>query len=393
MTSAVANSGSFDVAVIGAGPAGSAIARRLALRGARVALVERTRFEAPRMGESLAPAALPLLTALGLREEFFALKPMRSFGTRSCWGEETPAVHSHLMSPWGCGWHVDRASFDRMLAEGARNAGAKAFFGMSLAAFTSTRRGWQLVLHETGAEKKLSVSTSLLIDATGRTARCSTQLGAQRVLLDRLVAAFVRFDKADTDREGYVLVETAPEGWWYSAPLPGSSMIAMLMTDSDLCRNLKAASIDSWRALIRTTVLTQSRLTQAHECAAPMVCSAVSHRLQRSERCRPWLAVGDAALAVDPISGSGVVRALRTAEAGAVTISAMLERGSRAEIADYEKERDVECSRYLDERARYYGLESRWIEQPFWARRHGMRAALGRPHPQPALVESLAAVN
>jgi len=112
VTSAVANSGSFDVAVIGAGPAGSAIARRLALRGARVALVERTRFEAPRMGESLAPAALPLLTALGLREEFFALKPMRSFGTRSCWGEETPAVHSHLMSPWGCGWHVDRASFE-----------------------------------------------------------------------------------------------------------------------------------------------------------------------------------------------------------------------------------------------------------------------------------------
>jgi len=56
----------FDAAVIGAGPSGSATARWLALWGYRVALVERSRFESPRIGESLAPIVQPLLRDLGV---------------------------------------------------------------------------------------------------------------------------------------------------------------------------------------------------------------------------------------------------------------------------------------------------------------------------------------
>ena len=65
----------FDAVVVGAGPAGSATARWLALRGWRVALLERTRFEAPRIGESLAPNVQEPLHALGLWSEFLALAP------------------------------------------------------------------------------------------------------------------------------------------------------------------------------------------------------------------------------------------------------------------------------------------------------------------------------
>ena len=112
-------SSDFDVAVVGAGPAGSATARWLALRGQRVALLERSRFDVPRVGESLAPAVQPLLVELGVWRQFLALKPLPSYGTRSHWGEATPRMHSHLLSPWGCGWHVDRRAFDLMLAQAA----------------------------------------------------------------------------------------------------------------------------------------------------------------------------------------------------------------------------------------------------------------------------------
>ena len=71
--------------------------------------------------------------------------------------------------------------------------------------------------------------------------------------------------------------------------------------------------------------------------------SAVSQRLRRPDRSSPWLAVGEASLAVDPVSGSGVVRALRSARAGAETALAILDGRAHA-IAEYEADRDVECT-------------------------------------------------
>ena len=63
----------FDVAVVGAGPAGSATARRLARSGCRVVLLEQSRFDAPRVGESLAPSTNALLTELGVWPRFTGL--------------------------------------------------------------------------------------------------------------------------------------------------------------------------------------------------------------------------------------------------------------------------------------------------------------------------------
>src|SRR5205809_8033562 len=79
----------FDVVVVGAGPAGSATALRLSRMGCRVALVERTRFEKPRVGESLSPAVQPLLAELGVWQEFLRLEPLPSYGMRSIWGAGT----------------------------------------------------------------------------------------------------------------------------------------------------------------------------------------------------------------------------------------------------------------------------------------------------------------
>jgi flavin-dependent dehydrogenase len=104
----------------------------------------------------------------------------------------------------------------------------------------------------------------------------------------------------------------------------------------------------------------------------PRAFSALSQRLRRAEHLTPWLAVGDAALAVDPISGSGVIRALRSARVGAETALILLDGGTSHIIVAYEQDRDVECTTYLNERALYYGIERRWQRSPFWQRRaHG----------------------
>jgi flavin-dependent dehydrogenase len=91
-----------------------------------------------------------------------------------------------------------------------------------------------------------------------------------------------------------------------------------------------------------------------------------------------WLGLGDAALAVDPVSESGIIRALRSARDAEGTVMELLS-GDRDATARYEKRRNVECTEYLLERASYYAAEQRWAEYPFWKRRSGVLDKVALP--------------
>ncbi len=70
------------VAIVGAGPSGSALAILLARQGARVTLFDDGRRPELLVGESLVPAVIPILQRLGLEEEtasFSRVKPGVSF--------------------------------------------------------------------------------------------------------------------------------------------------------------------------------------------------------------------------------------------------------------------------------------------------------------------------
>ena len=359
----------FDVAVVGAGPAGAATARRLAQSGCRVVLLERSRFDAPRVGESLAPATQPLLVDLGVWERFMTLAPLPSYGTRSAWGSAELQSHSHLVSPYGCGWHVDRLAFDRMLAHAAAAAGAELRCATAYTGCDRSADGrWRLRLSERGSSAPDAVCARVLVDATGRGAHVARQLGAERIVFDRLVGVAALVGQADVTAEGYVLVEATPDGWWYSAPVSPGQMVAMLMTDSDLCRRARISSPEGWRAMLAQAPDTAARVTGS-VVWGPRVFSALSQRLDRRAHDDPWIAVGDASLAVDPISGSGVVRALRSAVTAARTALALLDGDTGRTITAYEADGDRECSSYLRERALYYAIERRWEAAPFWRRR------------------------
>ncbi|GAB3439072.1 tryptophan 7-halogenase [Actinophytocola sediminis] len=372
-----------DVVIAGGGPAGAAAARGLATAGFSVLLVDPGRA-APRPGETLAPTVRPLLAELGVWARFAALGSLPSAGTRSVWGDREPVEHSHLGGPYGPGWHVDRAAVDRMLVEAALDAGVTPCRATAVVADHDGTR-WR-VTTSTG-----EVACRVLIDATGRRAGVGRALGAERIAFDRLTALATTWP-ADVRREGYLLVETAPDGWWYSAPLPAGALVAVLLTDADLCRRtglrtrlpqrLAAAPATAARSLaagrpapppgnaLNEAFGTLNALNASFRASAPAVVPATSHRLVRVGDHRPWLAIGDAALAVDPVTGSGMVRALRSAAAGVALATRLLDRPADAAalLAGHESARNEECTAYLTERARLYARERRFAT-PFWTRR------------------------
>lgn len=187
------------------------------------------------VGESLPPAARPLLRDLGVWDALVAERHPRSPGNRSAWGTGTVAEHDFLRDPNGLGWHLDRARFDAFLRRCAAAAGADVRQAtVTAAAVTPPGRapgGVALTLRGGGA-----CYGRLVVDATGRAAAVAGRLGARRRHDDALVALVMPYAAADGDVDARTLVEAGPDGWWYSTLAgPGRRTVAFL-ADADASR-------------------------------------------------------------------------------------------------------------------------------------------------------------
>src|SRR6516225_11223204 len=105
-----------DVCVIGAGPAGSTFAARMAQLGHRVDLIERQPFPRRHLGESLSPGVMPLLRAADMHT---AIEAAGFPSVRRVWVKwaDGPRLRE---DPGETGLLVDRGEFDRRLLQRAR---------------------------------------------------------------------------------------------------------------------------------------------------------------------------------------------------------------------------------------------------------------------------------
>ncbi len=343
-----------DVAVIGGGPAGAVTALLLARAGVDVRLYERSRYDTLRLGETLPPSVNPLLRELGLWDRFDRLESVPSYQTASAWGGAEPADRSFLFSPYGHGWHVDRAGFDRMLADAAEDAGARVLRACHVQRVG--RRGNSLFVV---ADEQ--VCASAVVDATGRAAKVARALGAEREQFDRLVCA-ARVFGLDMHPVGDTFIEAVEEGWWYTSPLPGGERLIAFFTDASRAVHGRLATNGGWAASLAETDHVR-KLANGIPHGDVRMTNCASHELLPSVG-PDWIAVGDAALAVDPLSSGGITFALRCARAAAE----VLLNGDRTAYQDLIASAARE---YRQVRTKIYGWEQRFAESDFWRLRAG----------------------
>jgi len=356
-----------DVLVFGGGPAGAALALALVKRGYSAAIIERSDYRSPRIGETLPPAIKQLLVRLGIWEQFLAEKHLPSFGTRSAWGANRLRDNDFIFNPYGAGWHVDRARFDEMFARCAEEAGACIYRRAKVCSVQENNQGWQIQF--SGGNRLRRLETRFAVDATGRAAWLARKRGARRLTVDRLLGVVGFFAKHSSapSPDTSTLIEAVEHGWWYSAVLPDSRLVVAYMTDADLYATAQKQASDYWLRQLASTTYTRSRLTGYALASCRRIVAANSFRLDRVGHDN-WLAIGDAAMAFDPLSGQGIYKALQSALGGADSIERYF-KGRNSALREYAVTAEQNFDRYLLTRSAFYSRERRWPDSNFWRRR------------------------
>jgi len=307
-----------DVVVLGAGPAGAVVARRLAADGVDVVVVPGAAPTAAR--EGISRRTRERLHQEGLDEVVATLAGPVPRGGR--WGEGR-AVD-------GREWFADRARVARAL----RAALARARVPCAAGPATRVVRGADGFAVECAAG---CLEARLLVDARGR--RGPQSRGPLLLALGRRFAH--RSGRAATR------IEPWSQGWCWLAD-DGEQVFVQLVGAA------RGARPAHWFEAAAAHVPGLGEILAAAP-VGPLVARPAHARLGRASPDPGLWRVGDAALALDPLSGQGVYEALRGAAIVAAAVGTVLEGGDAALAARFVAERYREAwSTAVDSAARFY---------------------------------------
>ncbi|HVO94029.1 MAG TPA: NAD(P)/FAD-dependent oxidoreductase [Terriglobales bacterium] len=401
----------FDVVIVGAGPAGSAAAIALACRGYEVALIDKQNFPREKLcGDFVNPVNWPIFRELGVEERILA-EPhscITRFRMTACSGAFAEAVLQASESrSFGLG--LARARLDHVLLQRAQEAGATIRTGVKLGRIGKTPQSWQLT---TSAGE--SWQAKFLIGADGRNSWVAQQLGmnGHSTAHSRSVGFQLRlkFSMAavSSDGSGGVPWRVSGERGKDSSHPPGTTT---------QCRTANATRFDSSRIEIHLfpggyaglvevgdgtvnlglaidrAVLPQSGIKEfllTERLVRNPALKAVLRRCESSAEprsaypvyfprrrsfCDGALLVGDAARVTEPVTGEGIYFAMRSGLLAAETLDRALRHGdgSAHALRRYEKS----CVRALRPRMRLNALLRFAIYRPAlvdpliqWSSRH-----------------------
>ncbi|MDQ7008066.1 MAG: NAD(P)/FAD-dependent oxidoreductase [Acidobacteriota bacterium] len=306
-----------DVLIVGAGPAGSSLALRLARAGCRVRLVDRAVF--PRFkpcGEFISPECLPILDDLGALEPLLdagahRVEGMRLFG----WGQRAHGCYGRVArgsggDHWGLG--LRREVFDRILLDRARaRRGVEFAEGVRIGHLLRDGRG--RVVGAAGTDRsgrEVEFRARFTVGADGVRSRVVRDLGLARptrwLRRHALVARYEGVPPLDTGE-----VHLFDSGYFAGCSVDQGLFTLNLVMAS---RSLQGSDLDSIldsRAADHPSLgprLARARRVEPVRAIGPLAFST-------TRQVVPGAAlVGDACGYVDPMTGEGISFALRGAE-------------------------------------------------------------------------------
>ena len=333
---------SYDVVVVGAGPAGATAGRYAAQGGLRVLIVDKK-------GELGAPVQCSGAVSTNALEECavpcdaeFIAEPVYGFLTYSNSGDEIRLDYRAHGRHTPLGYVVDRKRFDRYLTKMALMAGAELWLQARAVGFT--RSQGLITLHVERFGQVSELTAKVVVGADGVQSQIGVMAGLRVAIPLGDLASCLQYIVANVETHGLLEIITghdhAPGGYAWVFP-KGHGMaevglgVARTLTDQDARWHLDKFMRESF-------MRERFRRAQIIEVQGGGVPLAAALKQMVADNI---LIVGDAARQVNPITGGGIHTALR---GGRIAGEFLAERLPNAKSF----ERDV-----------LHGYQQRWREQ------------------------------
>ena len=353
---------SYDVIVVGGGPAGSSIASILSREGCSVVLFEKEEFPRHHIGESLMTDTYWTFQRMGLLEKLKASPFVRKYSVQfanPAGKESRPFYFFEAMHHESAvTWQVTRSEFDKLLIEHAADQGAAVHQGVGVKQVIF--EGDQAVGVEVEMKdgSRHSFHARVVVDATGQSAMLSNKF-RWRVRDPKLKKAVLYSYFKGAQREpdlngGATLVLRTPpgsEGWFWYIPLENDITSVGIVANPDYL--LKGRGQDLARIFheeIERCEACYRRVSEGERVDKIYSILDYSYRSKRNAG-NGFIIIGDAYGFLDPIYSSGVLLALKMAELAADAIHDAFRHQdfSAARLGQYQEKLDqgIESMRKL----------------------------------------------
>ena len=329
------------VVVLGGGPAGATVSALLAADGHQVLLLEREKFPRFHIGESLMPETYWTLQKLGVLDKLEAsrspVKASVQFISDSGKASKPFYFFDRKSDKSSYTWQVERSWFDQMLLDNAAEKGVDVRSGVTAKEILFEGDQVVGVKASTSGGSDVTISSHVLVDATGLNSLVSRKLGLRKKdarLAKASVFSHYQNGLRDTgiDEGATLIIHTAGNrGWFWYIPLSENrASVGVVASPDELFTNGDSMDVILDRE-IRACPAIAGRLEKARRL---LPAQAVTDYSYRATRCAGdgWVLVGDAFGFIDPIYSSGVFLALKSGEMAAESIGQCLRR------SDYSQE-------------------------------------------------------
>lgn len=350
-----------EICVIGGGPAGAAIARRLAVLGHEVCLVERSKFPRPHIGESLASSILPLLELLEVREQIESAGFIRPRCAVVSWGGKEETVFSPIP-----GFLVERSKFDSLLLKAAATVGVKILQPAKAGQPQHGAAGDWLIPVCCEGGKNFCIKAKFLVEAAGRN-------GATAAKRSRISAPTIAVYGywADTGiNPAKTFVEAGEEEWFWGGSLQNGLFNATIFAEPKrYAANGERSVAAFYRALLSTSRLLR-KCRDGKLVGQVKMCDASGYF---NADCvgADFIKIGEASFGIDPLSSQGVQAAIQSAVQGAIVVHTLLSSAGDARAAsEFYRGRQTEMIiNYSNIAADFYAEQQLVNPNSFWRKR------------------------